>query len=180
MAPYALTDRRAIIITTLPHTSDGKKHNNPGALSLSIYTAGALNSTINQSIMSGASTVPTSLDKSQWNDSHMLGVLLFNKGKEIQTKTKHYLPIRAGLSVGYRILPRLSVESGLTYRCLISDLSFGSESHYLSGSQTLHYIGLPLGIRYNAFSWKKIQPVCRMRRHGRKMHLRQDRVQVHP
>ncbi|WP_279121586.1 hypothetical protein [Muribaculum intestinale] len=132
-----------------------QKHNNPGALSLSIYTAGALNSTINQSIMSGASTVPTSLDKSQWNDSHMLGVLLFNKGKEIQTKTKHYLPIRAGLSVGYRILPRLSVESGLTYSCLISDLSFGSESHYLSGSQTLHYIGLPLGIRYNAFSWKK-------------------------
>ncbi len=133
-----------------------QKHNRSGALSLSVYTAGALNSSINQSSMSGASTVPTNLDKSQWNDSHMLGVLLFNKGKEIQTKTKHYLPIRAGISVGYRILPRLSVESGLTYSCLISDLSFGSESHYLSGNQTLHYIGIPLGIRYNALSWKKI------------------------
>ena len=133
------------------------KNGNSGTMSLSLYTSGALNSTTNQKGVNGNSPVATNLDKAHWNDSPMLGMLLFNKGREIRINTKHHLPIRAGIIVGYRLLPRLSFETGLTYTCLISDMTYGSDTHYLSGRQTLHYVGIPLGIRYRVFSWQKLE-----------------------
>ena len=137
-------------------TGIARKEHDSGAWTLSIHTSGTPNSATGTTSMSGTPPVATALDNSRWNDSPMLGVLLFNKGREISVRTKHHLPVRTGISIGYRILPRLSVETGLTYTRLASDLSFGSGTHYLSGRQTLHYVGIPITLRYRVFSWKRL------------------------
>ena len=87
-------------------------------------------------------------DKASWEDNPMLGILLFNQGQDVANEVKHRLPVRTGLSFAYRINDRLSIESGLLYTLLTSDLKYGSESHYIAGQQKLHYIGVPVNARY--------------------------------
>ena len=42
----------------------------------------------------------------------------------------------------------------MTYTNLTSDIREGSASHYFTGEQTLHYIGIPLNLKFTLFSWK--------------------------
>jgi len=84
----------------------------------------------------------------------MLGILLFNQGKAVNSDIKHRLPVRAGISVVYSLNDRLGVESGLSYTNLTSDIKEGSGNHYYSAVQRLHYIGLPLNVKYRIWSWK--------------------------
>ena len=62
---------------------------------------------------------------------------------------KNWQPIQVGVSVAYSFTDRLSIESGLTYSCLISDLSSGTPLGNYDIRQALHYIGLPLALRYD-------------------------------
>ena len=96
-------------------------------------------------------------DGSSWKDSPLLGILLYNEGKDVETDIKHRLPIRAGLSFAYEINKRFSLGSGVSYANLSSDMRQGSDNHYFTGIQTLHYVGIPLDIRYNIVSWKGIE-----------------------
>lgn len=135
----------------------GSKHKSgEGRLSISAYTSGALNSTFDHT-SAGNHIVAAGPDKAAWEDNPMLGLLLFNQGKEIETEVKHRLPIRTGVAFDYRITDRLSIGTGLTYTNLTSDLKFGSENHYISGTQKLHYIGIPLSLRYRALKWKRME-----------------------
>lgn len=71
-------------------------------------------------------------------------------------KARHHQPVKVGMSVSYRLTPRLSLESGLTYTCLSSDLEFLPESKYSGASRSLHYLGIPVGVRYRFASWSKL------------------------
>lgn len=62
-------------------------------------------------------------------------------------KMQHHLPIRFGLTVAYPLSPRLSLESGLTYSRLRSDVDATEANISFSGEQTLHYIGIPLNLK---------------------------------
>ena len=86
----------------------------------------------------------------------MLGILLYNQGQDVEARAKHRQPIRAGLTLAYRVTDRLSVESGLTYTRLSSDIREGSESHYVAGEQTLNYVGVPLSAKYRLAQLKKL------------------------
>ncbi len=77
------------------------------------------------------------------------GVMQSNSSNEISSTVKNWQPIQIGVSVAYSFTDRLSIESGLTYSCLISDLSSGTPSGNYDIRQTLHYIGLPLALRYD-------------------------------
>lgn len=77
------------------------------------------------------------------------GVMQSNSNNEISSTVKNWQPIQVGVSVAYSFTDRLSIESGLTYSCLISDLSSGTPSGNYDIRQTLHYIGLPLALRYD-------------------------------
>lgn len=77
------------------------------------------------------------------------GVMQSNSSNEISSTVKNWQPIQAGVSVAYSFTDRLSIESGLTYSCLISDLSSGTPLGNYDIRQTLHYIGLPLALRYD-------------------------------
>lgn len=77
------------------------------------------------------------------------GVMQSNSSNEISSTVKNWQPIQVGVSVAYSFTDRLSIESGLTYSCLISDLSSGTLLGNYDIRQTLHYIGLPLALRYD-------------------------------
>ena len=91
-----------------------------------------------------------------WGGSPLLGILLLTHGTACETEYKHHLPVRAGISASYALSPRLSLESGITFTRLISDIRDGNDSKYQSGEQKLQYIGIPVSINYELFSWKRL------------------------
>lgn len=91
-----------------------------------------------------------------WADNPQLGIGIFNQGKSVKTEYKHRLPVRVGLNVAYRLTDRLSVESGVSYTRLSSDMKDGTKDNYLSSSQKLDYIGVPLNVKYRAFGYRRL------------------------
>lgn len=128
-----------------------------GKLSCAVFMTGGASSAFNRKSIGDNFSVGAGPDDSDWEDSPLLGILLYNQGKEIKTDIKHRLPVRAGVSLAYKINERLSLESGVTYTNLTSDMREGSDSHYFTGEQTLHYVGVPLNMRYKIISWKSLE-----------------------
>ena len=91
-----------------------------------------------------------------WADNPQLGIGIFNQGKSVKTEYKHRLPVRVGLNVAYRLTDRLSVESGVSYTRLSSDMKDGTKDNYSSGSQKLDYIGVPLNVKYRTFGYRRL------------------------
>ena len=133
-----------------------KKVSTSNNVSVSIYSSGGTGLALNYN-SKGDSFVGVGVgpDDSDWADNPLLGILVFNQGKDIETDIRHRLPIRAGISFIYNLNERFGIETGLSYTNLISDVKEGSESHYYTGEQKLHYIGIPLNLKYRVFSWKR-------------------------
>ena len=91
-----------------------------------------------------------------WADNPQLGIGIFNQDKSVKTEYKHRLPVRVGLNVAYRLTDRLSVESGVSYTRLSSDMKDGTKDNYSSSSQKLDYIGVPLNVKYRAFGYRRL------------------------
>ena len=128
---------------------------------------GAARWTLSTSAMTGmgASSVTNSTatyveavgpDDVMWADNPQLGIGIFNQGKSVKTEYKHRLPVRVGINVAYRLTDRLSVESGVSYTRLSSDMKDGTKDNYSSGSQKLDYIGVPLNVKYRAFGYRRL------------------------
>lgn len=65
-------------------------------------------------------------------------------------KYRHHMPLGAGLKIGIGLTERLSLNTGMNYTLLWSELQpLGSEG---KSDQFLHYIGLPLGAEYRLLS----------------------------
>lgn len=161
--------------TSQPHNPSTPQHLNPST-SLLAYTPadnsrgrheGAARWTLSTSAMTGmgASSVTNSTatyveavgpDDVIWADNPQLGIGIFNQGKSVKTEYAHRLPVRVGLNVAYRLTDRLSVESGVSYTRLSSDMKDGTKDNYSSGSQKLDYIGVPLNVKYRAFGYRRL------------------------
>ena len=161
--------------TSQPHNTSTSQPLNPST-SLLAYTSadnsrgrhdGAARWTLSTSAMTGmgASSVTNSTatyveavgpDDVIWADNPQLGIGIFNQGKSVKTEYKHRLPVRVGLNVAYRLTDRLSVESGVSYTRLSSDMKDGTKDNYSSGSQKLDYIGVPLNVKYRAFGYRRL------------------------
>ena len=89
-----------------------------------------------------------------WKDDPYMGMLVSNKGHLADRRVRHRLPVHAGASIAYRINDRVSVETGFAYSYLSADIHEGSDSYYFAGEQSLHYVGIPVGVRVRAMSWK--------------------------
>ena len=162
--------------TSQPHNTSTSQPHNPST-SLLAYTpadnsrgrheGAAARWTLSTSAMTGmgASSVTNSTatyveavgpDDVIWADNPQLGIGIFNQGKSVKTEYKHRLPVRVGLNVAYRLTDRLSVESGVSYTRLSSDMKDGTKDNYSSGSQKLDYIGVPLNVKYRAFGYRRL------------------------
>lgn len=127
-----------------------------GSLALSAYGAGGLRSTTTATCQANPKALSASANGVAWADAPMLGVMLLNSGKPTQRTLTHHIPIRAGVNVAYRLHPRVSLETGVAYACLLADGREGTADNYIATRQTLHYVGLPLNIRCNIYTWRQL------------------------
>lgn len=74
-----------------------------------------------------------------------------------QTVFEHKLPIRVSADVSWRLSRYFAVETGLCYTLLNSDISYGGGWKYERGRQSLHYVGLPVSVRYIPLEWKRLE-----------------------
>ena len=67
-----------------------------------------------------------------------------------QTK-HHYHPMSFGLSVGYNLTPRLALTTGMVYTYASSDFTSSAAGDDIIETQRLHYIGIPLNLKYKVW-----------------------------
>lgn len=67
-----------------------------------------------------------------------------------KSKTRHHLPITLSVTVTKSLNKRFSVETGLQYTLLASDMTSGGKSYY-TARQRLQYLGIPLKVNYTFF-----------------------------
>jgi len=61
----------------------------------------------------------------------------------------HYQPFVTGVTVSWQFLPRLSLDSGVNYSRLYSVRNPLYSDERDTDTMTLHYVGVPLGLRFN-------------------------------
>ncbi|MCT2563387.1 PorT family protein [Chryseobacterium herbae] len=76
-------------------------------------------------------------------------LLLANQSKEVEARIRHKIPVTFGLSMYYNIGKRWGIGTGVNYTKLTSELHSGSNSNYIKGEQSVHYIGIPVQVNYN-------------------------------
>lgn len=72
-------------------------------------------------------------------------IMFKNINLETTTNVKHHFPVSFGLSLRKDLSDRISLETGLVYTLLTSDLKAGGDIYY-SQEQKLHYLGIPLKV----------------------------------
>lgn len=152
----ALRERYA---DTYADAADRRKGNAPRhaahGLRIGAYASGGAAAYAVHGRANGVSSSIMAVNDTKWEDSPLLGMLLYNRGKDTETRTRHHQPIRAGISFTYMINDRFGLESGLTYAMLASDMHDGSDKHYYDARQRLHYLGIPLNIKYDIARWRR-------------------------
>ena len=68
-----------------------------------------------------------------------------------EVKAKHNQPVRAGVTVRYEVAPRWGVQTGLTYSYLQSSFDVSLDGVTNSTDQSLHYLGVPVNVTYDAW-----------------------------
>lgn len=69
---------------------------------------------------------------------------------------RHYQPVRFGLSLRYQFADRWSLESGLSYTMLASDITTYGNGVINQTKQKLHYLGIPLNVGYQLWTDPKL------------------------
>lgn len=127
-----------------------------GGFSAGIVAGGAVGGNTSGSkptaMVMGANPLAAGVTKTDWIDKDSKASAIVYNQPEVQEEYSHKIPVKVGLTARYNITGRLGVETGLTYSILSSSVKTGnSESgkNWSTGSQTLHYLGIPLNISFN-------------------------------
>lgn len=73
---------------------------------------------------------------------------------DLYEETKHHQPISVGMQVGFYLLPKLKLSTGLVYTKVSSDFISGVYDTRTVSTQDLHYIGIPLNLSYSVWEYK--------------------------
>lgn len=76
--------------------------------------------------------------------------------KESLVDSKHHFPVSVGLQVGVPLLPRLSLTAGVVYTQTSSDFTYQYGSGQMVVNQSLHYVGIPVGLSYEAWGISRL------------------------
>ncbi len=79
---------------------------------------------------------------------------LRNMSGEAETEVSHHRPVRFGLSFRYSLDGRWSIESGLCYSGLVSDITKKAGDYTYETEQKLSYIGIPINAGYRIWGDK--------------------------
>lgn len=100
----------------------------------------------------GANPLAAGVTKTDWIDKDSKASAIVYNQPEVQEEYSHKIPVKVGLTARYNITGRLGIEAGLTYSILSSSVKTGNSEtgkNWSTGSQTLHYLGIPLNISFN-------------------------------
>lgn len=88
------------------------------------------------------------------NTQQFMVVKLNNKESLIDSK--HHFPVSVGLQVGVPLLPRLSLTTGVVYTQTSSDFTYQYGSGQMVVNQSLHYVGIPVGLSYEVWGISRL------------------------
>lgn len=127
-----------------------------GGFSAGIVAGGAVGGNTSGSkptaMVMGANPLAAGVTKTDWIDKDSKASAIVYNQPEVQEGYSHKIPVKVGLTARYNITGRLGVETGLTYSILSSSVKTGNSEtgkNWSTGSQTLHYLGIPLNISFN-------------------------------
>lgn len=127
-----------------------------GGFSAGILAGGAVGGNTSGSkptaMVMGANPLAAGVTKTDWIDKDSKASAIVYNQPEVQEEYSHKIPVKVGLTVRYNITGRLGVETGLTYSILSSSVKTGNSetgNNWSTGSQTLHYLGIPLNISFD-------------------------------
>lgn len=127
-----------------------------GGFSAGIVAGGAVGGSTSGSkptaMVMGANPLAAGVTKTDWIDKDSKASAIVYNQPEVQEEYSHKIPVKVGLTARYNITGRLGVETGLTYSILSSSVKTGNSEtgkNWSTGSQTLHYLGIPLNISFN-------------------------------
>ena len=127
-----------------------------GGFSAGILAGGAVGGNTSGSkptaMVMGANPLAAGVTKTDWIDKDSKASTIVYNQPEVQEEYSHKIPVKVGLTARYNITGRLGVETGLTYSVLSSSVKTGNSetgNNWSSGSQTLHYLGIPLNISFD-------------------------------
>lgn len=127
-----------------------------GGFSAGIVAGGAVGGNTSGSkptaMVMGANPLAAGVTKTDWIDKDSKASAIVYNQPEVQEEYLHKIPVKVGLTARYNITGRLGVETGLTYSILSSSVKIGNSEtgkNWSTGSQTLHYLGIPLNISFN-------------------------------
>lgn len=127
-----------------------------GGFSAGILAGGAVGENTSGSkptaMVMGANPLAAGVTKTDWIDKDSKASAIVYNQPEVQEEYSHKIPVKVGLTARYNITGRLGVETGLTYSILSSSVKIGNSEtgkNWSTGSQTLHYLGIPLNISFN-------------------------------
>lgn len=127
-----------------------------GGFSAGILAGGAVGGNTSGSkptaMVMGANPLAAGVTKTDWIDKDSKASAIVYNQPEVQEEYSHKIPVKVGLTARYNITGRLGVETGLTYSILSSSVKIGNSEtgkNWSTGSQTLHYLGIPLNISLN-------------------------------
>lgn len=84
-----------------------------------------------------------------YDENPLTQILLANQSKEVEATVRHKIPLNLGISLYYNLGKRWGIGTGVNYTKLSSELRSGSNSSFIKGEQTVHYIGVPVQVNYN-------------------------------
>lgn len=104
--------------------------------------------------MATASDMPISYDYQNFQFVDTTGMPVRSQHSTIKAKHRH--PFKVGLSLRYRLGSRLSVQSGLNYSYLQSDLTHVNGVSETTERQRLHYLSVPVSLSYSFVRTKRV------------------------
>lgn len=136
--------------------SEKARSRRSGGFSAGIVAGGAVGGNTSGSkptaMVMGANPLAAGVTKTDWIDKDSKASAIVYNQPEVQEEYSHKIPVKVGLTARYNITGRLGVETGLTYSILSSSVKTGNSetgNNWSTGSQTLHYLGIPLNISFD-------------------------------
>lgn len=104
--------------------------------------------------LTGGSSM-TSTNEAKDNIRPAYGNLQTPSLRTLNAKTKHNQPVTFGITISKQLTNKLSIESGINYTYLSSELGAENESYKQKDMQYFHYLGIPLTLNYRFAQWNR-------------------------
>lgn len=143
--PTAKVQQKPLGQTALAYIRNERKKSVSHVPSLSLYSAAGSTASASQA---GYVTLQNSTNNKVSPNEALDAVTQSNLNQYADSRVTHKMPVKVGLSVNVPLTSRLSLHTGLNYTLLSSEIVSGTDNSYYQTDQTLHYVGLPVGVSY--------------------------------